>query len=70
VDTSSNVAEVKVSEAVVNRVVLKYIDKKTNEARGGRGGGRGRGGVRARARARRRLRATWHSAAAARPSQG
>jgi hypothetical protein len=33
VDTSSNVAEVKVSEAVVNRVVLKYIDKKTNEVR-------------------------------------
>lgn len=33
VDTSSNVAEVKVSEAVVSRVILKYIDKNTNEAR-------------------------------------
>jgi hypothetical protein len=33
VDTSNNVAEIKVSEAVVNRVLLRYIDKNTNEVR-------------------------------------
>lgn len=33
VDTTSNVAEVKVSEAVVNRVILRYVDKATNEVR-------------------------------------
>ncbi|KAI3429606.1 hypothetical protein D9Q98_005692 [Chlorella vulgaris] len=33
VDTTSNVAEVKVSEAVVNRVILRYVDKATNETR-------------------------------------
>ncbi|KAL4449506.1 hypothetical protein ABPG77_007150 [Micractinium sp. CCAP 211/92] len=33
VDTSNNVAEVKVAEAVVNRVLLRYLDKNTNEAR-------------------------------------
>lgn len=31
VDTSSSVAEIRVSEAVVNRVLLRYVDKKTNE---------------------------------------
>lgn len=30
-DTSSSVAEIRVSEAVVNRVLLRYVDKKTNE---------------------------------------
>lgn len=34
VDTSSSVAEIRVSEAVVNRVLLRYVDKKTNEVGG------------------------------------
>ena len=33
VDTSSSVAEIRVSEAVVNRILLRYVDKKTNEVR-------------------------------------
>ncbi|KAI7843074.1 hypothetical protein COHA_003245 [Chlorella ohadii] len=33
VDTSSSMAEIRVSEAVVNRILLRYVDKKTNEAR-------------------------------------
>ena len=31
VDTSSSMAEIRVSEAVVNRILLRYVDKKTNE---------------------------------------
>ncbi len=30
-DTSSSMAEIRVSEAVVNRILLRYVDKKTNE---------------------------------------
>ena len=37
-DTSSAVAEVTVAEAVVNRVLLRFIDRKTNEVGGGAGG--------------------------------
>ena len=52
-DTSSAVAEVTVAEAVVNRVLLRFVDRKTNEVGGcswqvgvgwggvGCGGGRG-----------------------------
>jgi len=45
VDTSNNVAEVRVAEAVVNRVLLRYIDKNTNEVGGEGLGWVGLGGI-------------------------